>query len=76
MNENPNIPAGKQLKDAPDPEHDGALIFGAPVWAFSLSSVMKDYLQPFPSVNGKKAGCFVTQQLSHAWLGETGQSAG
>lgn len=69
ISEDPSTQAGKQLKDAPDPTAYDALIFGAPVWAFSLSSVMNDYLSQLPSLQGKKTGCFVTQQLPYVWLG-------
>lgn len=69
MSQNPNTHEGKQLKDAPNTQSYDVLIFGAPVWAFSLSSVMKAYLSQLPALDGKKTACFVTQQLAHAWLG-------
>ena len=69
MNEDANTPAGRQLKDAPSTERYDVLIFGAPVWAFSLSSVMKTYMSQLPSLQGKRIGCFVTQHLTRAWLG-------
>jgi len=58
-----------QLKSAPDTEGYDALIFGAPVWAFSLSPVMKVYLSQLTSLKGKKVSCFVTQQFPYAWMG-------
>lgn len=69
VDDNPNTPSGKQLKDAPDVEPYDAVIFGAPVWGFSLSSVMKAYLSQISSLRGKEAGCFVTQHFPYAWLG-------
>lgn len=69
MNEDPRAEGGSRLKDAPGTDSYDALIFGAPVWAFSLSSVMRAYLSQLPSLHGKKAGCFVTQHFPHAWMG-------
>jgi flavodoxin len=65
----PNTPAGKQLKDCPDTKPYDVLIFGNPVWAFSIPSVMKAYLSQVSSLEGKKVGCFVTQHFSKAWMG-------
>lgn len=69
MNNNPNTQAGKQLKNSPDTEPYDTLIFGAPVWAFSLSSIMQAYLSQLTALNGKKISCFVTQSFPHAWMG-------
>jgi flavodoxin len=69
MNDDPRAEGGSRLKDAPDVGPYDAFVFAAPVWGFSLSTVMKTYLAQLPSLSGKRAGCFVTQQLSHAWLG-------
>ena len=53
------------------PAVDGydALVFGAPVQAFSLNPVMDAYLKQLPSLAGKKAAFFVTKQLPMAWTG-------
>ncbi|MCI1959775.1 MAG: flavodoxin domain-containing protein [Clostridia bacterium] len=64
-----NKPSGKQLKDAPNTEPYDVLIFGSPVWASSLPSVMKAYMSQLPSLQGKKVGCFVTQSFPYAWMG-------
>lgn len=69
MNENPNTKAGQQLNAAPRTESYDVLIFGAPVWAVSLASVMKAYLSRLPSLQGKKVSCFVTQAFPYAWMG-------
>lgn len=62
--------AGKTgLKTAPDTGTYDMLIFGAPVWAFSLSPVMQAYLSQVPSLSGKKTALFVTQAFPVAWLG-------
>jgi len=68
VNENPSE-KNIQLKSIPDTEGYDALIFGAPVWAFSLSPVMKAYLSQLPSLSGKKVSCFVTQQLPYPFMG-------
>jgi flavorubredoxin len=57
------------LKSKPDPGKYEALVFAAPVMAFTLNPAMKAYLGQMPSVDGKKAGCFVTQQLPAGWMG-------
>ncbi len=45
------------------------IIIGSPVHAFSLSSVMKDYLNQINEFKQKEIACFVTQQFSKSWLG-------
>lgn len=70
-----NIPAqpGKfELKGIPDPSGYDALIFGAPVQAFSLNPVMKAYLEQLPALNDKKVVIFVTKQLPLLQVGGTG----
>jgi hypothetical protein len=65
-------PDGKfplKLTELPDPLAFDAVILGAAVEAFSLSSVLKAYLMQLPALGGRKAGCFVTQHLSKPWLG-------
>jgi flavodoxin len=56
--------AGKPAVDDYD-----ALVFGAPVQAFSLCTVMDAYLKQLPSLAGKKAAFLVTKQLPFAWTG-------
>jgi len=58
-----------RIKHAPDPARFDAVIFGAPVQAFSLSPVMKAYLQDMPPLKGKHVRCFVTQHFPKAWMG-------
>ncbi len=65
----PNSKAGKILKNSPDVSGYDIVVFGAPVWAFSLSGVMKQYLNQISTLKGKKIACFVTQGLSKKWLG-------
>lgn len=68
-NEDPQSKAPLRLKSMPDPARYDALIFGGPVEAFSLSPIMKAYLNQLPGIQGKKAGCFVTQHFPKAWMG-------
>lgn len=68
-NNNPS-PAGEiKLTSIPDVNPYDIVIFGSPVQAFSLAPIMKAYLSQLPSLNGKKAGFFVTQQLPFQWMG-------
>lgn len=69
MNEDPSASKNVQLRTIPDTSRYDALIFGAPVRAFSLSPVMKAYLSQIPSLQGKKTGCFVTQSFPFPWMG-------
>ena len=58
-----------QLEVLPDLEQYDALVFGAPVQAFSLAPVMKNYLHQISSLGGKKVFCFVTKALAFNWTG-------
>lgn len=58
-----------QLAEAPAVDAYEGLIFGAPVHAFSLSAVMKTYLEQMPSLAGKKTALMITKQLPFAWTG-------
>jgi len=68
-NEEPKSAADIVLSSAPDVTPYDALIFGAPVHAFSLSLVMKAYLSQLPSLEGKKVACFITQQIAKPFFG-------
>jgi hypothetical protein len=58
-----------QFKALPDPELYDALVFGAPVQAFSLCQPMLGYLKQVASLQGKKVACLVTQAFPYPWLG-------
>jgi flavodoxin len=58
-----------QLISPPDAMVYDTLIFGAPVWGFSLSKVMDAYLDRLPKLSGKKAACFITQSFPHPIFG-------
>jgi flavodoxin len=58
-----------QLKALPNAEQYDALVFGAPVMAFSLSPAMKSYLEQIASLQDKKVVCLVTQAFPYPWLG-------
>ncbi len=60
-----------KLKAVPDPLKHDALVFGAPVHAFSLSPAMRAYLDQVPSLGDKRVACFVTQFFPFAWMGGT-----
>jgi flavodoxin len=61
--------ASFQLTTKPEVGAYDALVFGAPVMAFSLSPAMKSYLEQIPSLEGKQVACFVTKQLPFHWTG-------
>jgi flavodoxin len=61
-----------ELKDVPGTEGYDAVVFAAPVWAFSLCNVMKLYLGRVQTLKGKKVGLFVTQSFKKPWLGGNG----
>ncbi|MCK9151396.1 flavodoxin family protein [Methanobacterium alcaliphilum] len=58
-----------EFQSKPDVEVYDALVFGAPVHAFSLAAPMKLYLEQIESLNGKKVACFVTKGLRFNWTG-------
>jgi NAD(P)H dehydrogenase (quinone) len=62
---------GKNVKftQIPAVEEYDALVFGSPVHAFSLAQPMAAYLKQLPSLQKKKAACFVTKQLPFSWTG-------
>ena len=58
-----------QLIHPPNPLAYDALIFGAPVWGFSLSGIMNAYLDRLPKLLGRKSACFITQSLAYPIFG-------
>ena len=69
VNEDPNSREKIKLKSIPDIAQYDYVIIGAPVQAFSLSPVMKAYLDQIPLIQGKKVACFVTQHFPKPWMG-------
>lgn len=59
------------LMTIPKVEELDAVIFGSPVWGFSLTPVMKAYLNQLPALSKIKTACFVTQHFPMAWMGGT-----
>ncbi len=64
-----STPDKTELKNVPETKDYEAVIIAAPVWAFSLASVMKLYLNKVQTLEGKKVGVFVTQSFKKPWLG-------
>jgi flavodoxin len=60
-----------QIENPPEVSLYDALIFGAPVHAFSLAPAMKVYLEQIPSLQNKKIALFVTKSLRFEWTGGT-----
>lgn len=58
-----------KLKSAPDAGKYDALVFAAPVMAFSLNPAMKEYLSQVKGISGKKAGFLITKQWPSKWTG-------
>ena len=58
-----------KFETLPDTGQYDALVFGSPVQAFSLSSVMAGYLMQIPSLQGKKVAFLVTQFFPFPWMG-------
>ena len=57
------------LDNRPDPSGFDAVVFAAPVQAFSLAQAMKAYLGQVESLSGKPVALFTTQHLKRPWLG-------
>jgi NAD(P)H dehydrogenase (quinone) len=68
-NDAPNSKQPPRLTKAPDLSGYDAVLFGAPVHAFSLCLVMKLYLTQCSKLRGKPVCCFVTQHLKKPWMG-------
>ncbi len=58
-----------QFVNSPKVDVYDKLVFAAPVWAFSLSGVMKAYLAGLSSLKGKAIRLFVTHQFPLPWMG-------
>jgi flavodoxin len=67
-NPKPGTPDVK-VKSCPDVGKYDALVFGAPVNAFSLSPTMKACLDEVGAMKGKKVVCYVTKALRFHWTG-------
>lgn len=57
------------LETRPDTEPYDALIFAAPVQAFSLNPAMTACLEQIASLQGKKIAFYVTKRLPGKWTG-------
>ncbi len=62
-------PNKAKLEKLPDLGGYDALVFAAPVQAFSLSRVMAGYMKQLPALNGKKVAVFVTKGLAFNFTG-------
>lgn len=69
LGDGPKAKAPIEFRAAPGVDDFDVLLFGSPVWGFSLSTIMKAYLEQLPSLSGKKVGCFLTHAFPFAWLG-------
>jgi len=58
-----------RLTAQPDPNGYDAVIFGAPVQAFSLDPAMAMYLKQIGALRNVPTICFVTQHFKRAWMG-------
>ncbi len=59
------------LTKKPDTKPYDAIVFGAPVEAFSLSGVMSRYLSNIEDLSDKPVFCYVTQFFPKPWMGGT-----
>lgn len=69
VNEDPGVKGAVEFKHCPDVSPYDVIIFGSPVWAFSLAGVMKAYLDQVASLSGKKVYSFVTKQMASKFTG-------
>lgn len=60
-----------EFENNPDINEYDALIFGAPVHAFSLAPAMRAYLGQISQIQDKKVALFVTKGLRFNWTGGT-----
>lgn len=64
-------PESWNLTKTPETEPYDAIVFGAPVEAFSLSGVMSRYLSDIDDLSKKPVFCYVTQFFPKPWMGGT-----
>jgi flavodoxin len=69
VNDDPGVKSPIAFSDAPDVTPYDMVVLGSPVWGFSLSLIMKEYLEQISSLKGKKVYCFVTKQLASKFTG-------
>lgn len=69
VNGDPNSQGPVELAVIPDTASYDVLVFGAPVWGFTLSRVMSKYLKQLSSLKGKQICCYVTHHFPFAWMG-------
>lgn len=70
-NDDPGAKPPITFTNKPDVLPYDIIIFGSPVWAFSLAVVMKEYLKQISSLEGKIVFSFVTKQLASKLTGGT-----
>lgn len=70
-NDDPGVKPPIVFTNKPDVSPYDMVIFGSPVWAFSLAVVMKEYLEQISSLEGKMVFSFVTKQLASKLTGGT-----
>jgi len=58
-----------EFESKPDVKKYDAIVFGAPVNAFSLSVPMKFYMKELPSLEGKQVALLTTKGLRFKWTG-------
>lgn len=58
-----------KFNNIPKTDPFDAIIFGSPVWAFSLCPVMKEYLSKMDPLKGKKIALFTTKMIPFHWMG-------
>jgi multimeric flavodoxin WrbA len=63
------LPRSIAFDSIPDLASYEGIVAGAPVQAFSPAPVMAAFLKRLPRLEGKTAGCFVTQGFPFSWMG-------
>ncbi|MFA5421795.1 MAG: flavodoxin [Bacilli bacterium] len=58
-----------QLTNIPETKGYDGFVFGAPVYGFMLSGVMRSYLAQMLSLEGKSVYCYLTQHFRFRFLG-------
>ena len=66
--DNPNV-KNLKLVVTPDIKAYDHIIFASPVHGFSVTKVMRAYLEQLPDLSNKTIDLFVTHQFPFAWMG-------
>ena len=69
VDEEGSLKGNCKIQSSPDLTQYEMVVFAAPVWAFNLSGVMKEYLEQVETLEGKKGNvlCYKASSVQSFW---------